>query len=93
VPHGRLRPSSSRAQLLGDVTLDGSFDSNRAPSIYVSIWNGKPQFRSALKPEPLPVLYIAAMLILTALFEILPDLEEFARTLRYRGRLVRRDGS
>src|SRR5436190_13993318 len=31
-----------------------------------------PDFRFSLKPEPLPVLYIAAMLTLTALFEILP---------------------
>ena len=49
-----------------------------------------PLFRFALKPEPLPVIYIAAILILTALFEVLPYLEEFARTFRYRARLPRR---
>jgi hypothetical protein len=52
-----------------------------------------PEFSLALKPEPLPVLYIAVMLTLTALFEVLPYLEEFARTLRYRGHLVGRDRS
>jgi len=54
---------------------------------------GKAEFRFALKPEPLPVVYIASMLTLTALFEIVPYLEEFARTIRYRNRLACRDES
>jgi hypothetical protein len=36
------------------------------------------------KQEQLPIAYIATMLALTALFEVLPYLEEFVRTLRHR---------
>ena len=48
-----------------------------------------PRFGLALKPEPLPVLYIAVMLTMTALFEILPYLEELARSLVQRNRSLR----
>src|SRR5215203_1398323 len=37
----------------------------------------------ALKPEPLPWLYIATIMGLTLLFEVLPYLEELVRGLRY----------
>jgi hypothetical protein len=41
------------------------------------------------KSEPLPVLYIASILITVLLFELLPYIEEFVRGLRAnRGRLV-----
>ena len=42
-------------------------------------------FRFALKPEPLPWLYVALMMGLTLLFEILPYIEELVRGLRYAG--------
>jgi hypothetical protein len=40
-------------------------------------------FGLELKPEPLPWLYVAAMMGLTLLFEVLPFLEELLRGLRY----------
>jgi hypothetical protein len=43
-------------------------------------------FRVRLKQPPLPVLYVTVMLCLVLLFEVLPYLEELARTLRYRAR-------
>jgi hypothetical protein len=45
---------------------------------------GTPDFSLRWKPDPLPVAYIFTMLVLTALFEILPYLEELLRTLRRR---------
>lgn len=44
---------------------------------------GTPDFSFRLKTEPLPVTYIVVMMTLTALFEVLPYLEEFVRTLRH----------
>jgi hypothetical protein len=41
-------------------------------------------FALRLKPEPLPVLYVAAVMGLTLLFEVLPYLEELVRGLRFR---------
>ena len=42
-----------------------------------------------LKSEPLPIVYIAGILIMVLLFELLPYIEEFVRGLRAnRGRLV-----
>ena len=42
-----------------------------------------------LKSEPLPIVYIASILIMVLLFELLPYIEEFVRGLRaHRGRLV-----
>jgi hypothetical protein len=42
-----------------------------------------------LKSEPLPIVYIASILIMVLLFELLPYIEEFVRGLRAnRGRLV-----
>lgn len=42
-----------------------------------------------LKSEPLPIVYIASILIVVLLFELLPYIEEFVRGLRAnRGRLV-----
>jgi hypothetical protein len=48
-----------------------------------------PRFEIALKSDPLPVGYIVTMLVLTALLEVLPYLEELLRTLRV-ARLSRR---
>jgi hypothetical protein len=45
---------------------------------------GTPDFSLRWKEAPLPVVYIAAVLTLTAFLEVLPYLEEFVRTLRYR---------
>ncbi len=45
---------------------------------------GTPDFSLRWKDAPLPVVYIATMLALTALLEVLPYLEEFVRTLRHR---------
>ena len=42
-------------------------------------------FGLALKPEPLPWLYVAIMTGLTLLFEVLPYIEELVRGLRYAG--------
>src|SRR5215203_21733 len=42
-------------------------------------------FGLALKPQPLPWLYVATMMGLTLLFEVLPYLEELVRGLRYAG--------
>ena len=39
------------------------------------------RFEVALKSDPLPVGYIAIMLLLTLLMEVLPYLEEFLRGL------------
>jgi hypothetical protein len=47
---------------------------------------GVPDFSFTLKQQPLPILYIVAMLSLTALFEVLPYVEELVRGLRYQGR-------
>jgi hypothetical protein len=41
------------------------------------------RFALTLKPEPLPWIYVVTVLTLTALFEVLPYLEEFVRSLRY----------
>jgi hypothetical protein len=41
-------------------------------------------FSLAMKPEPLPWIYVAAMMGLTLLFEVLPYLEELLRGLRHR---------
>jgi hypothetical protein len=48
-------------------------------------------FGLALKPEPLPWLYVATIMGLTLLFEVLPFLEELIRGLRYSG-AARRGG-
>lgn len=45
---------------------------------------GSPDFSFRWKQQQLPVAYIVTMLTLTALFEVLPYLEEFLRTLRHR---------
>ncbi len=47
---------------------------------------GQPDFSLTLKPQTLPIAYIVTMLTLTALFEVLPYLEELARGLRYQRR-------
>jgi hypothetical protein len=47
-------------------------------------------FTIALKQPPLPWTYIAMMLMLVLLFEVLPYLEELIRTLRERRNAVRR---
>jgi hypothetical protein len=47
-------------------------------------------FTIALKQPPLPWTYIATMLLLVLLFEVLPYLEEFIRTLRARRNAMRR---
>jgi hypothetical protein len=49
---------------------------------------GSPRFELAWKPEPVPLPYIALMLGLTLVFELLPYLEELARGLRHRKRDV-----
>jgi hypothetical protein len=54
------------------------------PAFAALFGTGMPDFALRWKPEPLPLVYIAAMLALTALFELLPYLEELTRTLRYR---------
>jgi hypothetical protein len=41
------------------------------------------RFDLTLKPEPLPLAYIATILGLTLLFEVLPYLEELLRSLRH----------
>ncbi|MER9301892.1 diguanylate cyclase [Mesorhizobium sp. M0293] len=43
------------------------------------------RFEFAWKPEPLPVSYIATIMILVLLFELLPYLEEFVRGLHANG--------
>src|ERR1044071_4523571 len=43
-------------------------------------------FTVRLKQPPLPWVYVTVMLTLVLLFEVLPYLEELARTLRHRGR-------
>jgi hypothetical protein len=47
---------------------------------------GTPDFSFALKKQPLPLSYIVAMLVLTALLEVLPYLEELIRGLRHQAR-------
>ena|SRR5437868_8567706 len=47
---------------------------------------GTPDFSFTLKQQPLPATYIVTMLVLTALFEVLPYLEELIRGLRHRDR-------
>jgi hypothetical protein len=44
--------------------------------------NGTPRFNFAAKPDPLPWTYIAGMLVLTLVLEVLPYLEELVRGLR-----------
>jgi hypothetical protein len=47
------------------------------------------RFDLVWKPEPLPVVYIASVMIVIVLFELLPYIEEFVRGWRAnRGRLV-----
>jgi hypothetical protein len=43
-------------------------------------------FGTRLKQPPLPWLYVTVVLLLVLLFEVLPYLEELARTLRHDGR-------
>lgn len=50
---------------------------------------GTPDFSFSLKQSPLPLTYIVTMLVLTALLEVLPYLEELTRGLRYRGTRVK----
>jgi hypothetical protein len=45
--------------------------------------HGHPRFDIALKSKPLPVLYIATVLGLTLLLEVLPYLEELVRGIRH----------
>lgn len=45
---------------------------------------GEPEFTFKLKQQPLPATYIVTMLILTAIFQIIPYVEELIRGLRYR---------
>jgi hypothetical protein len=52
---------------------------------------GIPDFSLRWKLDELPVLYIGAMLAMTALFEFLPYTEELMRTVRHRG--SRRSGA
>ncbi|MEH2537040.1 MULTISPECIES: diguanylate cyclase [unclassified Bradyrhizobium] len=47
---------------------------------------GTPDFSLTLKQQPLPVPYIFTMLVLTALLEIFPYVEELIRGLRHRDR-------
>ena len=44
---------------------------------------GTPDFSIGLKPQPLPLPYIVTMLVLTALFDLLPYIEELVRGLRW----------
>lgn len=50
------------------------------------------RFGLALKPDPLPWLYVLTVMGLTLLFEVLPYLEELVRGLRHAGRAADRDG-
>ncbi|MBR0845193.1 diguanylate cyclase [Bradyrhizobium liaoningense] len=45
---------------------------------------GMPVFSFTLKQHPLPIPYIVAMLVLTALLEVLPYMEELIRGLHHR---------
>jgi hypothetical protein len=54
------------------------------PAFAALFGHGTPDFSFRLKPSPLPLTYIVTMLALTALFEVLPYLEELIRGLRYR---------
>jgi hypothetical protein len=47
---------------------------------------GQPDFSLTPKQQTMPVTYVVIMLVLTALLEVLPYLEELARGLRYRRR-------
>lgn len=47
---------------------------------------GEAKFTFTLKQQPLPATYVVTMLILTALFQIIPYLEELIRGLRNRSR-------
>jgi hypothetical protein len=53
---------------------------------------GRPDFSFALKQQPIPVAYVVTMLALTALFEVLPYLEELVRGLRHRRQSPHRGG-
>jgi hypothetical protein len=45
---------------------------------------GRPDFFFTLRQQPIPIAYVVSMLVLTALFEVLPYLEELVRGLRHR---------
>src|SRR3954451_14670857 len=54
---------------------------------FLSLWGfgaETPQYRIALKPDPLPWTYVAAFLAAVLLFELLPYLEELLRGWRFR---------
>jgi hypothetical protein len=59
------------------------------PAFAALLGYGTPDFSFTLKQQPLPLSYIITMLTLTALFEVLPFLEELIRGLRYRERPAR----
>ena len=59
------------------------------PAFAALFGQGTPDFSFTLKQSPLPLTYIAAMLALTALLEVLPYLEELIRGLRYADRRAR----
>jgi hypothetical protein len=54
------------------------------PAFAALFGHGAPDFSFSLKPDPLPVPYIGAMLVLAVLFEALPYFEELMRGLRQR---------
>jgi hypothetical protein len=56
------------------------------PAFAALFGKGTPDFSFTLKQAPLPLTYIAAVLTLTALFEVLPYLEELIRGLRFADR-------
>lgn len=58
----------------------------RWPAFTALFGYGAPDFSLTLKQQPVSTGYVAIMLGLTALFEVLPYLEELARGLRYRRR-------
>jgi hypothetical protein len=53
------------------------------PDFTALVGYGQPDFSFTLKQQPIPIGYVAIMLGLTALFELLPYLEELVRGLRY----------
>lgn len=59
------------------------------PAFAALFGQGTPDFSFRPKQSPLPLAYIATMLILTGLLEVLPYLEELVRGLRYRDRRAR----
>jgi hypothetical protein len=54
------------------------------PDFAALFGHGEPDFSLTLKQQTISVTYVTTMLVLTALFEVLPYLEELARGLRYR---------